>query len=266
LELSVWTIGKRFIVSGILEAESGLEAGAGPRRYPLRSELALSCLPQGRHEPGRHLIWINTLCALVLLVGLLGWQRPLSRLHLSSSLDEVQTLPVLFTPPPESARAPSDTAPDPDVVPQAADFVEVPSVPTPVAPLSADVAFAVPIEGPTIEVQSVALAEPPPSAPVPVAASDVTGPQVFRPGQGAPDGGFYPDPEYPRDALLRREQGQTQILIEVGADGRVERTEIRISSGFTSLDRHTLSHVRRFWRFPPGQRREYLWTAEYVLR
>lgn len=233
-------------------------------RYTLRSDLARSCLPGSRQGESLHLIWINTVCGLFLLVGLLGWQRPVGAFFDLSSSATKPILPVVFTPPPDSREPLAQTSPDSETTPP--DLIETLSVPAVVAPATAEVAFPVAITGPTIEVQSVELAALPPLDATPASPSPLTGPQVFRPGQGTPDGGFYPDPEYPRDALLRREQGQTQIFIEVGEDGRVLRTEVRVSSGFASLDRHTLSHVRRFWRFPPGARREYLWTAEYVLR
>jgi TonB family protein len=252
------------------------DLGAGRNSgLELRSELLRACLPGGEGATSarrRTLIWVNTLCGLVLGVGLVGGRDPEAYGMRPARTSETSptVLPVLFEPPPPSSATQSmgqETGGDalsgespstPDL--RVAEVVEV-------VPLAlVDQVFAVPVEGPTIEASSVALASAPPaSAPVPSPAPS-DGPQVFQPRAGVRDGGHYPDPGYPRDAELRREQGRVQVLIEVGEDGRVVRVDVRVPSGSGSLDRHTVAHVRRFWRFPPGPVRQYLWTAEYVLR
>jgi TonB family protein len=256
-------------VSGMSASQRMNEARTSSRRYQLRSELALDALRGEGSSRDRGLIWVNAVCAVVLLLGILGLKKPRAIQARKPQVNqEVLTLPVVFRPPetdPLQQAADSQAAPPLEAVNE---WVEEVVLPTLVAPEAADVVFPVPVEGPTIVASRAALAEPPPvrSTPVPVPPSETSGPQVFRTGQGVADGGFYPDPEYPREASIRQEQGRTQILIEVSEAGRVVRAEVRISSGSTLLDRHTVAHVRRFWRFPAGPRREYLWTAEYVLR
>ena len=93
------------------------------------------------------------------------------------------------------------------------------------------------------------------------------GPTIFR-GGSSTDGGFYPLPSYPRDALLRKESGDVQAYVEVAEDGTPSKVEIRISSGSSTLDQTFLSQIRKLWRWPVspgGAVRQYLVPFEFRL-
>ena len=60
-------------------------------------------------------------------------------------------------------------------------------------------------------------------------------------------------PDYPQLARLRGYQGVVVLLVEVLADGRAGRVEIRRSAGHDILDRAALEAVRT-WKFEPGSR------------
>ena len=60
-------------------------------------------------------------------------------------------------------------------------------------------------------------------------------------------------PDYPQLARLRGYQGVVVLLVEVLADGRAGRVEIRSSAGHDILDRAALEAVRT-WKFEPGRR------------
>lgn len=63
-----------------------------------------------------------------------------------------------------------------------------------------------------------------------------------------------PPPRYPRQALRDRLEGEVELLILVGADGRPQQVAIARSSGHASLDRAAREHVERRWVFEPMQR------------
>jgi protein TonB len=58
---------------------------------------------------------------------------------------------------------------------------------------------------------------------------------------------------YPRDSLLRGEQGTVAILIEVEDSGRISSVTVKESSGFPALDRAATMHAQHAWFFPPGK-------------
>lgn len=61
-------------------------------------------------------------------------------------------------------------------------------------------------------------------------------------------------PRYPRVALMRRLQGEVELLILVGIDGRPESVSVSRSSGHALLDRAAVEHVLRRWVFEPAER------------
>ncbi|MFM7101130.1 MAG: TonB family protein [Verrucomicrobiota bacterium] len=227
--------------------------------YQVRSELSMACLPQSSRDPGRKLAWVNALCAMFLVTGLVGIKAPLALVLRPVEVDEPLVIPVeVFTP--------NNEAPPPEEVqelPEDAVVTDAPVLPTLVAPDPSKVAFAVPVQGPTVTARTAALASPPPPRTVVQAKPAPTGPVLFRPGAG--QGGYFPKPQYPRDAQLRKEQGEVQLFVEVGEDGQPTKVEVRISSGSPTLDRETLNHVRRFWRWTPGEKRQFLVPWEWRL-
>lgn len=61
-------------------------------------------------------------------------------------------------------------------------------------------------------------------------------------------------PRYPPSALSRRLEGEVELLILVGIDGRPETVTITRSSGHGVLDRAAREHVLRRWVFVPSLR------------
>ncbi len=58
---------------------------------------------------------------------------------------------------------------------------------------------------------------------------------------------------YPREALLRHEQGTVMLRVLVGVDGQPQQIEIERSSGSRTLDNAAREAVRR-WSFKAGMR------------
>ncbi len=83
---------------------------------------------------------------------------------------------------------------------------------------------------------------PPPPPPQPVA------PPPAAPRQAAIDAPPRPrrsiKPDYPRGARARGEQGEVELEIEVGADGRVTSARVVHSSGYPELDGAALAAAR----------------------
>jgi TonB family protein len=65
---------------------------------------------------------------------------------------------------------------------------------------------------------------------------------------------------------MRRETGEVQLYVVVTEEGAPEKVEVRISSGLPVLDRSSRQHVKNFWRWPAGAKREYLVPIEFVIR
>src|SRR6266446_907834 len=89
-----------------LPAQSPL-AGAGQfspgsHNYNLSDDLARLCLPQEWKDSYRTLAWVNSICFMFLIVGLIGLRAP-KVIH--KPLTELtETVPVIFTPPEEPPK------------------------------------------------------------------------------------------------------------------------------------------------------------------
>src|ERR1700744_162484 len=73
-------------------------------RYELKDDLARFCLPESNHDPYRKLAWVNSVCILFLLIGLLGARRTLIAIKAAPPLPEI--IPFIIqpqTPPPPAA-------------------------------------------------------------------------------------------------------------------------------------------------------------------
>ena len=60
-----------------------------------------------------------------------------------------------------------------------------------------------------------------------------------------------PPPTYPEQARKRRQQGTVLLLVHINAIGKVDKTTVKESSGFATLDRSALATVSK-WRFAPA--------------
>lgn len=249
-------------------------AQAGESPYVLRDDLLRLSLPSTYEDPQQRFAWAVSISYLVLLLGVSGMQNP-------ENVKPPAPAPPVFVPieifvpkvmdqlPPEPEPEPSEKPPDPSE-PLPEPTTSAPPEPTSVAALTPAVQFSIPIEGP-VKVVPVERAEsgPPAVKPPPVVAGPPkpSGPTVFRPGRrGSTDGGSYPEPEYPRDALKLRQQGTVTLLVLIDADGTAITSKLHQSSGSDLLDRHTLLYVKKRWKWPPGEPRQYYVPVEYRLQ
>ena len=230
-------------------------------RLRVADDLNRESLPQTHRDPLRKVTWMNAVCASVLTVGILLTKKPAQLLFHPEIVDSTPVMIPEFVP---------DTTPQ---IEQPQDQVEetteqsepTPAVATVVVANSADVAFAVPVNGPTVLAKDFKYVPPPPRIAPKSLPSRPSGPTLFT-GDAKKDGGYYPKVDYPRDAMLRRETGEVRLYVVVSPDGTPEKVEVKDSSGFFSLDRVALAGVRRLWHWPPGERREYIVPIEFVIR
>jgi protein TonB len=193
-------------------------------------------------------LWIGCL-----IVGILGVLLPYAREHLEAKPPPPVAEAVRLMPPREQAPEdqPPQAGPRPDAAPPPEALPPPPDAPPPVAVAapSPAIAFAVPVEGPTRIVDAryaVPVTAPPKVSSPPVQHL------TFGVGQGQ-----QPDPEYPRDALLAREQGTVVVRFTVGPDGRVQSVQAIQPSRWPLLNQAAIRAVRDRWHFGPGALRVY---------
>jgi protein TonB len=241
-------------VSASLQQAPGARA---PGNYQLSDDLARLCLPQEFRDSYRVLAWVNSICILFLLIGLVGLKPPRVIERPLSELQDV--VPVVFTPPEEQQKPETEQKPDEPQEPQDTP-TDSPTVLTVVAPADANVAFSVPVEGTVAVAKSVAFASPPPA---------ITHAAPQRPSQFNPNAqheGSFPEPRYPGTALRNRYQGTVLVEIMVDGSGAVSSAKVQKSSGFPTLDDAALDVVKNRWRFPPGKPLWLLWPCTFQLQ
>jgi protein TonB len=226
---------------------SSLGSAAVP--YVLRSELAQFCLPAASRDANRKLGWVNSICFLFLVVGLIGLKPPLLIQKEVAPIEEpVATMIEPVTQPQVQQIDPTNTDEPPPTVEDTSDapqFVAV-VVETP------QIAFPVRTMGNLVVPAQLAKAPPAnPMRPVPpVVVQTNRAPVVVRPGSQ----GNFPAPTiYPKEALDKNQQGTVVLLITVDEAGSIAGIEVKESSGFAVLNRHAMDHVKRRWIFPPGE-------------
>jgi len=209
-------------------------------RYTLRSELARFSLCGPGEEFNRKLAWANSICILILLIGIVGAKRGSISRNRPPPLEEV--VPAIVEPlPPPTQPAPETTTreqsdqdkPDPQVV-----------VVTPAAP---NINFAVPTIGNLVVPNTVATA--PPLNPMRPVAPLKRQPVTLENTGGS---GERPQPPYPKIALEQGQHGRVTLLIAADDSGSITSVEVKESSGFPMLDRSALEHVKRHWILPRG--------------
>ena len=223
--------------------------------YQLSDSLARLCLPQEFRDSYRTLAWVNSICFMFLVVGLIGLKPP-KVIHKPLS-EVVDVVPVIFTPPEEPLKAEPDQKPDeqqPQDTPQ-----DTPQVVAVVAAADASsVAFAVPVQGSVAIADAAHLATPPPP---PQTQAPPSKPIRFDPNVS--DGGTHPLPSFPQSALRNHYTGTVTIEITVDASGAVTEAKIFQSSGFVVLDEAALQTVKRRWHFPTGHPGLYHWACKF---
>ncbi len=227
----------------------------------VQDDLNRESLPRSQRDPGRKVAWTNAVCFSVLAVGILLRQDAQQFIFKPAPAEPPPVVIQEFIP--EQKVETVEQVPEEQPTEQP---VEAPVVPTLVAPASAKVNFVVEVSGPTVTRADISKIGPPPRETRRTAPAK-TGPTIFR-GETGTDGGFYPKPTYPRDALQRRESGEVQAYVEVAEDGSPAKVEIRVSSGSRTLDRALLNQIRNLWRWPasPGNpNRQYLVPFEFKI-
>ena len=231
--------------------------GAGAHPYKLSDDLARLCLPQEWSDSCRMLAWVNSICFLFLVVGLVGLKAPrVIHKPLSEMTDPV---PVIFTPPEELPKTEPEVKPDePDKPQDTAE--ETPTVAPIVAVMdSPAVAFSVPVQGAVAVAQEARLATPPPPVDRPPAKAVQFNPHTA--GEGS-----FADPQYPSVALRNHYEGTAVIEIAVDSAGRITEVKIFKSSGFPVLDEAALDVVKNRWHFLPGPPRLYHWACTFRMQ
>jgi protein TonB len=209
--------------------------------YELKSELARVSLHAAELDPNRKLVWVNSICILFFLIGVLGSKRGSISHRGPPPMEEI--IPAIIEPlppPPEAATQPQtqeQTDPDKPETPQVV-------VVTPEAP---SINFAVPTIGNLVVPNAIAKAPPlnPLRPAIPLKSAPATLENTGR-------GGERPQPPYPTIALQQGQQGAVSLLLKVDEAGMIASVEVKQSSGFPILDRSAVDFVKRHWTVAPG--------------
>jgi len=227
--------------------------------YHLTDDLSRLCLPQEYRDANRRLAWVNSICALFLVIGLAGLKPPKPRIRELPPATEF--VPVVIQPPVEP---PKEEEKRPEQPPENEEIItDQPVVATVVAANPAQVAFAVPVQGPVILAPAHLAAPPPHDLKAPVTTS---GPTKFVPS--TEDWGGKPRPEYPSLALRRGYQGKVVLEVIFDASGALTSAQVKESSGYKTLDDAALEHTRANLRLraPPGETRSHTIDIIFQLR
>jgi protein TonB len=229
-------------------------------QYQLKSDLAQYCLPPASGDATRLLAWVNSICLLFLIVGIVGLNaRPIT-LPKPTAVEEV--IPTVIEPIPQPPT-PAEQHVTTEETETQSQRIGIPEVVTVVAPDRSSPAFTFPVTGPVAVGPSVHLATaPPPQSPKRSASPK---PTTLIPGSGGGEGQIPAPQVYPPLAQKRREEGTVILHLEVAEDGSLNSVRVKESSGSSILDDFSLSWVKTRWRFNPGQPREFYVPFKYQL-
>lgn len=228
--------------------------------YVLTSDLAKLSLPQTFRDANKKVAWVDSICLLFVIIGLIGLkQQPIIQKQLS---EVAEVVPVIFTPPEEQPDTQPQPKPDDAEPPPQDQITDQPVIATVAVPNSPAVAFAVPVKGPVMVASEVRFASAPPVQQRQQVAPPK--PTTFNPR--AATGGRYPDPPYPRVELLARHEGKIMLYVIVDPAGRPSSVTVRDSSGWPTLDRTAADWVKNNWQWVPGEIRYYLVPIIYQIR
>src|SRR5207249_7845423 len=214
--------------------------------YELSSDLSKLCLPSEFTDAHRKLAWVDSICFLFLVVGLVGLKAP--KVVERPMTPVADLLPVELPPPEEKPKVVPQILQEEPV--QADKPLDTPQVAAVVAaPDTKGVEFAVPVEG-AVAVAPARFATPPPPV------TQVAAPRKFNPD--AEIGGSFPSPSYPVQAWRNRSQGTVTVDILVDATGAVTSAKVIKTSGDALLDQEALKTVKARWHFLPGEDRHYV--------
>jgi len=217
-----------------------LDANRTELGYELESELARVSLHATDRDPNRKLAWVNSVCILFFLIGIMG-SRPASiRIQPLSPIEEASAAIVEPLPPPPQTQSEQQTQEqnNQEQVDTAQVVVVTPEAPT--------INFAVPTIGNLVVPNAVAQA--PLVAPLKRVAPLRTQPTVLN---TTGSGGDRPQPLYPKIALEQGQEGSVTLRMTVDDAGLISTIDIVQSSGFPILDRSAMDFVKRHWTVPP---------------
>src|SRR5258708_10063237 len=124
------------------ELEAAAAFGAGPAQYGLSSELARLCLPSEFKDLHRKLAWVDSICLLFLLIGLVGLKEP--KIVERPLTQRTDVVPVVIIPPEDQPKQEPEVKQD-DTQPQDTPM-DTPQVAVVVAAADpSTVAFSVPV-------------------------------------------------------------------------------------------------------------------------
>jgi TonB family protein len=232
-----------------------LDANRSSPGYELSSELARLGLHAVEADPDRKLAWVNSVCILFLLIGIVG-SRPASiRIKPLPPLEEVNAAIVEPLPPLQSDQQKQEQQNDqeqPDTPQVVVVTLNAPSID-----------FSVPTIGNLLVPNAIAKAPPAASLQQPVAPLHNL-PTVLNTTGNA---GARPQPPYPKIALEQAQQGSVMLRMTVDDAGLIKTIEVAQSSGFPVLDHSALEFVKRHWSVPPDKgARIYEATIHYKLQ
>jgi TonB family protein len=225
--------------------------------YELNSELARVGLHATDSDRDRKLAWVNSICILFFLIGIVGSKPESIRIKPLPPAEEASA--VIVEPLPPLPRIQSDQQPQDQQNEQ--DQPDTPQVVV-VTPEAPTINFSVPTIGNLVVPNGMAMA--PPVAPLRLVAPVRSLPKVI---QTTGNGGERPEPPYPKIALDQGQQGTVMLRMTVDDAGLIQTIEVAQSSGFPVLDHSALEFVKRHWTIPPGQgTRIYEATITYKLQ
>ena len=123
------------------------------------------------------------------------------------------------------------------------------------------VAFALPVDGPTITVSADQAAHARPAISPSTVAGSLT-PQTLVFGQGE---GRQPAPEYPAHSLKLGQEGTIDIRLTVDMNGQVTNTAVAGPCAWPLLNDAAERTVRHRWRFSRGSVRVYDVAIRFAL-
>jgi periplasmic protein TonB len=223
--------------------------GAGLTARPHRFRL-----PPPQRNRDRVLGWVNSICLLFLIVGVVGARTARMEILAPPPIEDVAPVVIEPLPPPvQTVQEQKQEEPNPDKS-------EAPRVVV-VTPDSPSINFSVPTIGNLVVPNSVAAA--PPLAPMQAVAPLRAAPSMLN---STGSGGERPQPPYPRIALEQGQQGSVLLQMTVDDSGAITAIEVKQPSGSQILDHSALDFVRRHWTVPSGKgTRIYEATIIYKL-
>ena len=205
--------------------------------------------------------WVNSICLLFLLIGILGATvgqsrqlQPLITDRLATRID-LQAVSAQTSIAQSSRRKSESLKAAPAgamsmVVDQIAAAVSLPTPRIVEVPAMGSLLTPTPF---TEQVPDLGSSEPKPAGP----------PEWIAPTGPA---GSRPSPPYPPSALSNHQQGTVTLLLIAGETGALMDVQVIASSGHAILDRNTREYLKRHWTVSPGlPGRKYQASIQYRL-